>query len=242
MKSITRYYKTAIALLMILAIESVFITGCMAKYTIGAKEPSKTPVPVVNVEPIPEEETPEVPDEPEEVTEGTKEGLEDGEKFDDVIIIEGMDETVHYEHVKNIPLGFEMNYEYDRFSRLTSPVSEIFVSIYDDPEDPVNYLEVSASDEDAEKAASSVIKSLSETYDVLREDIELEKAGKAILLDASVAKGNNVTPDLIMAVYIVPQKDGCNIATAHYSFESAEGFGRRFRYMMNSFGVLDGAD
>ena len=39
-------------------------------------------------------------------------------------------------------------------------------------------------------------------------------------------------------VYIVPAADGCRIAAAHYSFESAEGFGRRFRYIMDTFSVL----
>ena len=35
---------------------------------------------------------------------------QDGERFEEVIILEGMEETVHYEHVRNEALGLEMDY------------------------------------------------------------------------------------------------------------------------------------
>ena len=41
----------------------------------------------------------------------------DGERYDAVITIEGMEETVHYEHIVNTALGFEMDYDYERFLR-----------------------------------------------------------------------------------------------------------------------------
>ena len=44
---------------------------------------------------------------------------------------------------------------------------------------------------------------------------------------------------VVQGVYIIPAADGCRIATMHYGFEAAEGFGRRFRYMLNTFAVLD---
>ncbi len=34
-------------------------------------------------------------------SEAEKSGMKDGDRFDDVIILEGMEETVHYEHVIN---------------------------------------------------------------------------------------------------------------------------------------------
>ena len=39
-------------------------------------------------------------------------------------------------------------------------------------------------------------------------------------------------------VYIIPAADGCRIASAHYAIEASEGFGRRFRYMMDTFSPL----
>ena len=39
-------------------------------------------------------------------------------------------------------------------------------------------------------------------------------------------------------VYIIPAPDGCRVATAHYSFESAEGFGRRFSYIVNTLTII----
>ena len=33
--------------------------------------------------------------------------------------------------------------------------------------------------------------------------------------------------------------DGCRIATAHYGFESAEGFGKRFSSMVKTLVVID---
>ena len=36
---------------------------------------------------------------------------QDGERFEGVIILEGMEETVRYEHVRNDTVGFEMDYD-----------------------------------------------------------------------------------------------------------------------------------
>ena len=66
----------------------------------------------------------------------------------------------------------------------------------------------------------------------------LDHAGSCIRIDASAAKGGKVMPDLLQMVYIIPAEDGCRIATAHYSIESAEGFGKRFRNMMDTFVVI----
>ncbi len=58
-----------------------------------------------------------------------------------------MEETVRYEHVRNTALGFEMDYDFESFVRRSEPDRECFISVYDDPEAPENYLEVTFSAE-----------------------------------------------------------------------------------------------
>ena len=48
-------------------------------------------------------------------------GKKDGERFEDVIILEGMEETVRYEHVRNDTIGIEMDYDYESFVRKSEP-------------------------------------------------------------------------------------------------------------------------
>ena len=164
---------------------------------------------------------------------------QDGERFEDVIQIEGMEETVRYEHVRNEALGFEMDYDYESFVRLRDPVCDRFVSVYDDPADPQNYLEVQFSADDADVIAASVCASLSDDYEIVQESYTLERAGSCIRIDASEVKGGGWMPEQLQLVYIIPAADGCRIASAHYSIESAEGFGRRINYMMNTFEIID---
>ena len=166
-------------------------------------------------------------------------GRQDGERFEDVIMIEGMEETVKYEHIRNDSVGIEMDYDYERFERHSESDRECFISIYDDPENPQIYLEVTTSTDDADTVAATIGETLSANYDIIKESITLDRAGDCILIDASNAKGNKGTPDLLQTVYIIPAADGCRIATAHYTFESAEGFGRRFNYIMNTLVVID---
>ena len=166
-------------------------------------------------------------------------GRQDGERFEDVIMIEGMEETVKYEHIRNDSVGIEMDYDYERFERHSESDRECFISIYDDPENPQIYLEVTTSPDDADTIAATIGETLSANYDIIKEPITLDRAGDCILIDASNAKGNKGTPDLLQTVYIIPADDGCRIATAHYTFESAEGFGRRFNYIMNTLVVID---
>ena len=175
---------------------------------------------------------------PQEAEAGT--GRQDGERFEGVIMLEGMEETVKYEHVRNDTLGFEMDYDYERFERRSESDSECFVSVYDDPDDPENYLEVTYNAGDADTAAAAVKEALSNDYDIIEEPFVLDRAGECVRIDASEAKGGNGTPDLLQMVYIIPAHDGSLIAAAHYSFESADGFGARFRNMMHTFAVIDG--
>lgn len=162
---------------------------------------------------------------------------QDGERFEGVIILEGMEETVRYEHVRNETVGFEMDYDYESFVRQNETVHERFVSHYDNPAAPQNYLEVIWQAQDAETVADSVGNELSKKYDITREPYTLEHAGSCIRIDASATKDGH-TPDLLQAVYIIPSGSGCLVAAAHYSFESAEGFGRRFANMLDTLTVL----
>jgi len=165
---------------------------------------------------------------------------QDGERFEDVIILEGMEETVRYEHVKNEMIGFEMDYDYENFVRYSETDRERFVSNWDDPNNPENYLEVRYSPLNAEAAAEAISETLSKEYEISRDDaFMLEGAGRCIRIDASEVKGGGWMPDQLQAVYVIPAGDGCRVAAAHYAIEGSEGFGRRFRYMMDSFSAVN---
>ena len=164
-------------------------------------------------------------------------GRQDGERFETVIQLEGMEETVRYEHVRSEALGFEMDYDYESLTRRSEPGRERFLSVYDDPEDPLYYLELSSSDQEAETAAAAVAESLSAGYEITRETRELDKAGSCIVIEVTGSKGGGL-PDELQTVYVVPAPDGCRIAAAHYTFEGAEGFGRRFAYLMQTLTVF----
>ena len=163
---------------------------------------------------------------------------QNGERFETVIVLEGMEETVRYEHIVNEALGFEMDYDYESFARYSDPALECFISVWDGPGNPENYLEVTRSTEDAEAAAAAIKEELSGTYDLTESTRELENAGNCLYIEASTLKGTNTMADQIQAVYIIPASDGCLVATARYAAEAAEGFGRRFHYMLNTFSAL----
>ena len=91
----------------------------------------------------------------------------------------------------------------------------------------------------AELVAEVISAALSDEYDVFSEYRELDFAGRCIYLEASALKGTNQMAEQLQSIYIIPASDGCRVATAHYSIESAEGFGRRFANMVNTLSVLD---
>ena len=199
------------------------LSGCSGSP--AAREPSE---PAVSVDPA-------VPSEPE-----AGPGRQDGERFEDRIVIEGMEETVQYEHIRNDALGFEMDYDYERFERRSEADRESFVSCWDDPANPEYYLEVTRSAQDAETVAASFSEALSKEYEISRNDsFPLTRAGSCIRIDASANPGGQTMPDHLQMVYILPAADGCRVAVAHYAIEGSEGFGRRFHLMMDTFSVLD---
>ena len=144
-------------------------------------------------------------------------GRQDGERFEDVIILEGMEETVRYEHLRREDLGFRMNYDYENFLRQREADRERFVSDWDDPENPENYLEVTYDPGDPAQVADAVSASLSQEYDLLWEDRELDSGLSCTYIEASVIKGTNQMADHLQAVYIIPAGSGSIVAAAHYA-------------------------
>ena len=177
---------------------------------------------------------------PAEATEaGPEPGRQDGERYEAGIILEGMEETVRYEHVRNGALGLEMDYDYENFVRRSEADREIFVSSWDDPNNPENYLELRYNPQDAETVAANICAFLSGEYEVRRDDaLALEKAGSCIRIYADEIKGGGYMPDLLQTVYVIPAGDGCRIAWEHMFIVESEGFGRRFGYMMQTFSPL----
>lgn len=200
---------TAISAALVLALLTVTaLTGC------GGEEPAA------------------VSSEPSEVVSDT--GRQDGERFESVIILEGMEETIRCEHVRNEKMGFELDFDFDLLER-NGEAS--FVSRFDDLEKPENYLELAISEGgNAKTVAASVKKSLKKAFKTVKsESYTLEQAGECTRLSASDAKKGNA----LQTVYVIPTNDNCLIVTVHCTMESAEGYGARFDAMVNTISVLD---
>ena len=201
-----------------------------------AAEPAAEPEQESEQEPA-EEATEPIEEPEEEPVVGPAEG-EDGYRFESVIVLEGSEETVRYEHVRNEALGFELDYEYEILDRVTEADRECFVSRYDDPEDPQNYLEVTFSSEDADTASKAVYDALAETYDtIVANTYYIIGAGWAVEINASGSR----TDRTLQTVYVIIPDEGCPtpIVTIHYTAESAEGFGVRFDRMLDSFTLIN---
>ena len=216
------------AVLVSLLLVMTMLVGCG-----GNKAPEETPGPAAETEPVSRPEPEETP------AAETDPGRQDGERFEEIVILEGNEETVGYEHVRDEGIGFELDYEYDMLERRIEPERELFVSPYDDPEDPSNYLELCRVPEKLDDAAASVYALLRNDYDlVVSENTTLDRAGECIRIDASGGRGA-AGSDSMQTVYIIPAADGSLIAAAHYTVESSEGFGTRFAYIMNTCAPID---
>lgn len=176
------------------------------------------------------EETPETP---------TQDERQDGERFEAVIMMEGMEETARYEHIRREDLGFAMDYDYENFVRQSEGDRERFVSNWDDPADPQNYLEVSYDTGNANLVADAISAGLSDVYDLFQDERELDNSVKCLRIEASVIKGTNQMADRIQEIYIIPAGSGSIVARAYYAIEGAEGFGRRFAYMVRTLNTLE---
>ena len=168
------------------------LSGC------GRHQAAAVPTdPVLNADPVSQSES-------AEASEGTiYTGRQNGERFETVILLEGMEETVRYEHVRNETVGFEMDYDYESFVRRSETGRECFVSVWDDSYNPENYLEVTYSSQDASSVAASVSEALSRDYEISRDDsFPLDRAGSCIRIDASAVKGGGWMPNQLQMVYI----------------------------------------
>lgn len=164
--------------------------------------------------------------------------LQPGEHFEGTVTLEGTEQTVHYEAIRNDALGFEMGYDYENFVRHSEADRERFISVWDDPDDPEIYLEITHSSDDAETTAASIVETLSSQYDVSRWEYTLDRAGDCIDLRGELDKEGQMSIWELQMVYIIPADDGCFVAWGHYTQESAESCGARFRSMMHTFAVL----
>ena len=206
-----------------------------------AKRPDE-PAPTIEFVGPTEPEPTSEPEKPAETVEQpeteTETGRKDGERFEATIMLEGMEETVKYEHVKDFEIGFELDFEYESLIRQKGSDKESFISTYDDPAKPENYLEVTYTDKNIDSAVSAVSEELSKDYDITTEQRALDRAGSCTMVVTISAKSGAKTPNLLQTVYILPAGDGSIVASAHYTIESAEGFGSRFDQMVNTLAVI----
>lgn len=164
--------------------------------------------------------------------------LRPGEHFEGTVPLEGTEQTVHYEAIRNDALGFEMGYDYENFVRQSEADCERFISVWDNPDNPEIYLEITHSSDNAETTAASIAETLSAQYNVSRWEYTLDRAGDCIDLRGELDKEGQMSIWELQMVYIIPADDGCFVAWGHYTQESAEGCGARFRGMMHTFAVL----
>lgn len=162
-----------------------------------------------------------------------------GERFEDVIMIEGMEETIKLEHFVNETAGLAMDYDYESFVCRASSDRLQIVSAYDDPETPENYIEVSYCPDDAETVADAIEKALSAYYAVSRDTAVLKSGVECIHMDASATPDGAYTADVLQAVYVIPADDGCRVAHLRYLPEGSDGFGRRLAYLASTVTVMD---
>ena len=162
-------------------------------------------------------------------------GREDGERFEETIMIEGMEETVYYEHYVDTTIGFEIDYEYYELGRSASNEDVTFFSMYDDPNDLENYLEITYSPDDADLTASNLTSEYSSNFEVIQSSVTLDNGvtcTKLSLLNPEDGSRN------LQNIYVIPADDGCRVASAHFTIESSEGFGTRFDNTVRSINVI----
>ena len=231
--------KKAIIPLTIAAVLVFSLTGCTNARPAESAAPSPEPQVTEAVQPTPSQtvEPQAVPSGPPAPTSAPV--RQDGERFEAVIMLEGMEETVNYEHIRREDLGFEIDYDYESFVRQSSSDMERFISVWDDAANPENYMDLMYRPEDAETVAAFVSEAFSKEYDIITVPRELEYAGTCTRIEASVIKGTNNMADQIQAVYIIPASNGCIVAMTHSFIVESEGFGHRFDYMLNSMRLID---
>lgn len=236
--------KKTIVTVIVLAALVLSLAGC------GKARPAETAAPTAapqdtaearpTAEPAPAETAEPQPAPVETVTPAPAVSRQDGERFETVIMLEGMEETVNYEHVRREDLGFEMDYDYEMFVRQSGADCERFVSVWDgNPADPVDYFEVRYDAGNAEQVADALNAALSNEYDTTVDTRKMDNGVQAIRIEASVIKGTNQMADQIDVRYIIPAADGCRVVKAHYWTADSEGYARRIAYLIFTLSAFD---
>ena len=78
-------------------------------------EPACTAEPASTAEPVNSDEPAELPDIDPNIE------RKNGEHFEGIVIIEGMEEAVQFEHIRNDTIGIELDYEYELFDLNDTP-------------------------------------------------------------------------------------------------------------------------
>ena len=237
-----RKHVSTISLALIFVLLTVLLCGCgKIGQIVKPTEPTAEPGPVATPAPVEPSPTPvatpaptPTPVQPPVIE------RQNGERFEGTMTFQGMEETIRYEHIRNDALGFEMDYDYERFVRRSEPDRERFISAYDDPEQPENYLEVTSHAEDAETVAAFIADRLSNEYESKPEPITLDKAGNCIHIEASVIKGTNQMAEQLQSVYVFPAPDGCRVAISHCYITDSEFYSMQISRFMNTFSVIAG--
>ncbi len=163
-----------------------------------------------------------------------------GDRYEGTVTLDGMEETVYYEQIRNDVLGYEIGFDAQNFKRVTDTNRDRFISAFDDPEAPENWIEVRYYPMDAEAIAEDYIESLSYRYEVTKEESVLETAGACIEIDASVDKETHEMADILQTVYVIPAANGsCRTVTTRCAIVDSEGFGARFRGILKTFSVAE---
>ena len=77
----------------------------------------------------------------------------------------------------------------------------------------------------------SISEELSKEYEIQEGTYELENAGACTTIDTITSVSGSGD---LLRVYLIPSEEGTIVATAHFTIESAEGFGHRFDYMLGT--------
>nr|MCR4658299.1 hypothetical protein [Lachnospiraceae bacterium] len=232
---------TRIMLSAFVLLQVMVLGGC----SMGHSDVPETEAPVIEIEKASEPASVTEQSDPvttEEVSEPEEEAgakRQDGERFEGIIMMEGMEEPVRFEHIRDDEIGFEMDYDYESLKRVTEPGKESFVSIYDDPDNPENCLEVAYREESPDTVEASIDEELSGAYDKTREEYTLDNAGSCIRIATSLLREKDNIPYYLQTVYIIPAGSGSIVARDYCTLESVEGFGTRFAYMINTLSVID---
>ena len=147
--------------------------------------------------------------------------LRPGEHFEGTVPLEGTEQTVHYEAIRNDALGFEMGYDYENFVRQSEADCERFISVWDNPDNPEIYLEITHSSDDAETTAASIAETLSAQYNVSRWEYTLDRAGDCIDLRGELDKEGQMSIWELQMVYIIPSPGGITHRKAPRAVERA---------------------